>query len=323
MSAGRALALAALAAALLVPHAAADAAQVIYRQRLALPVAGDDIAYGQCVTADPHTREVFVCDPRTNRILIFDREGHFDFQIVGGQEITSPEDIAVDPDGLLLLLANRMQRRSVVELDFDGQFRREVALVGLPADAAPPDLVSIAISARGDRFFAVDAANASLWVVDRGGLVLAGADLRADLEPEAKVDFSVGHVDAYGERVVVALPMAGRVLIYSLDGEAQGYVGVFGAGPCQLGHVAAAALDREGHMLVLDTQRMVVSRWRIEGNRCLSEHIGLGNAPGYLYFPNDLSLDPDGRLYIAQTAMGRVQVYEGLGAAPAPPRAAD
>jgi hypothetical protein len=65
---------------------------------------------------------------------------------------------------------------------------------------------------------------------------------------------------------------------------------------------------------------MIVARWQVEGNRCLSEHIGLGDAPGYLFFPYDLALDQQGRFYVAQSADGRVQVFEGLGAAPPSPR---
>lgn len=309
-------------AALLVafaPPATASAPEVRYLGRLSLPVAGDDIAYGNCVTADPHTGEVFVCDPRTSRILIFDREGQFDAQILGGDELASPEDLAVDPEGFLLVLARRGPGLALVELDFDGRFRREVPLVDLPPGSAPPALGSVALSLDGNRIFLADGANSKVWIADRDGHVVGGIDLGAEDPEDERSEWAPGHVDVSGDRVVVAVPLRGRVLVYTLAGARVGGVGVRGSGPLHLGYPTAAALDTDGNVVALDAQRMVVTRWRLADNECLSEHLGLGNAPGWLYFPYDLALDPSGRAYVAQTADGRVQIFGGLGAAPAPP----
>jgi DNA-binding beta-propeller fold protein YncE len=313
----------ALALGWLAPVSPARAAvEVRYLGRLSLPVAGDDIAYGHCVTADPHTGEIFVCDPRTNRILIFDRQGYFDAQILGGELVGSPEDLAVDPDGFLIVVARSGSGQVLVELDFDGRFRREVRLVGLPQGVAAPALGSVALSPAGDRIFLTDGANATVWIVDRDGLVLAGIDLAAEEPEDERSEWAPAHVDVSGDRVLVPIPLRGRVLVYSLEGERIGGIGVRGSGPLHLGYPTAAAMDVNGDVVVLDSQRMMVTRWRLADNRCLSEHLGLGDAPGWLYFPFDLALDPAGRAYVAQSADGRVQVYEGLGAAPAPPGSA-
>ncbi|MGB5817068.1 MAG: hypothetical protein WBI27_17905, partial [Thermoanaerobaculia bacterium] len=67
---------------------------------------------------------------------------------------------------------------------------------------------------------------------------------------------------------------------------------------------------------------MVVLRWAVQGDRCLGEYWGLGNAPGYFYFPMDLALDGQGQLYVSQGYQGRVQMYEGMAPAAPPPQAA-
>jgi hypothetical protein len=80
----------------------------------------------------------------------------------------------------------------------------------------------------------------------------------------------------------------------------------------------AAAVTKEGEVLVVDQQRMLILRWEPVGNRCLAEYYGIGAAPGFLYHPLDVALGPEGRLYVTQGFEGRVQVYEGLPGAPAP-----
>jgi hypothetical protein len=75
-------------------------------------------------------------------------------------------------------------------------------------------------------------------------------------------------------------------------------------------------MDDEGHIWIVDQQRMVYSRWSIEENLCLAEYFGPGNLPGYMYYPLDLALDASGRLYVSQGFEGRVQSYTG-----APPAA--
>lgn len=314
------LATALVAMIFVVVAGAARAQQERYLYRLSVPVAGDEIGYGGCVTADPRTGESFVCDPRANRIVVFDPEGYFDAQILGGDDFRAPQDLAVDPEGLLVVLAYRERRPVMVELDFDGLFRREIPLVGLPRDAVEPWLVSMALSPDGQSVYLLDSANRILWMTDRDGLVLASADLGRGLDEESLRDLAFGHVDAYGERVLVAVPSLAQVWVYSADAKPLAQVGLRGGSRCLLGRPSAAALDERGRLLVLDEQRMVLLRWSIEKNECLSEHLGIGQTPGALYYPFDLSLDPRGRFYISQSFEGRVQVYDGLGAAPAAPQ---
>lgn len=306
------------AAVVLLAATVAGAQEERYLYRLSVPVASDEIGYGGCVTSDPRTGESFVCDPRANRIVVFDEDGYFDAQILGGEDFRAPQDLAVDPEGLILVLAYRDRRPVMVELDFDGLFRREVGVVGLPRGTIEPWLVSMALSPDGRSVYLVDSANQTLWMADRDGLVLSSVDLGLGLDEDDLADLALGHVDAYGDRVVVALPSLARVRIFSSDVRPLAEVGLSGGSRCLLGRPSAAALDDRGRLLVLDEQRMVVLRWSIDENRCLSEHLGFGQAPGALYYPFDLALDPRGRLFVAQSFEGRVQVYDGLGAAPAP-----
>lgn len=245
-------------AAIAAPLASQD---VVYSSRLRLPIVDDAIGYPRGVTADPHTEEVFVCDTRGGRILIYDGEGVFKTQIPGGDVFSAPHDIAVDPEGYLVLVANHQRRRSLIELDFDGLFIRETPLTGLPADSMPPAIHSVALSPAGDRIYAVDTVNHRLWIADRDGAITGSVDLAPGMSEKERQDVIVGHVDVYGETVLVAIPSSAAIRIFDLDGRDQGRVGERGGGFCKLSRPVAAALANNGEVVIVDQQRMVVTRW--------------------------------------------------------------
>ncbi len=300
--------------------------EIRYAQRLRMPSSQDQLGNPRAVHADLHTGEVFVCDTRRNRVVIFDRQGLYLYQIPGGEIFRAPVDVAVDPEGTILVLGRRgIERfaapaerarsaaaaRRLIHLDFDGKFLREVPLSGLPEGSLEPNPISVALAPAGDRLYLVDQANQHLWLADRDGKIRGGIDLAADLEPDERREQLIGHVDVYGDTVLVAVPTAGRVLLFDLDGGSRAHLGIKGASPCQLMFAVAAARTANGRILVLDQRRMLYMLWDPGTNRCLAEYSGFGNAPGALYQPADLALDGEGRVWISQGFEGRVQVFAG------------
>jgi len=297
----------------------AAAQEPSYRRLLSLPVATDTIGYPRSVHADLHTGEVFVCDARLNRILIFDDEGLYVYEIPGGDVFTSPRDVAVDPSGFLVVAVNHHGRPAMLELDFDGLFLGEVALSGLPPDAPPPRIASVALSPTGDRLYALDEAALRLWIADRDGVVQSSVELAAGLSEKERRDIILGHVDVYGETVIVAVARHSEIRTFDLDGGSERRIGVRGTAPCTIAFPTAAALADDGEMVIVDKQRMVLVRWDPRNNRCLGDYLGFGSAPGMLYYPMDLALDRSGRVFIGQGFQGRVQMYDGMKPASAPP----
>lgn len=292
--------------------------EVRYVHNLELPAETDSITFPHSVVADPHTGEVFVCDLRANRILIFDEQGLYRYQIQGGDGFRAPRDLALDPTGRLVVAASRGTRPALVELDFDGLFLREIEVTGGPETPEPARYSSLAMSPDGERLVLLDDANHLLLIADRGGRVLETIDLGEGLEETRARDLVLGHVDVYGDLIMVAVPTEAEIWTYTLDGSPRWRAGLRGTAACQLAFPTAAAFTADEELVILDQQRMLFLRWKPFGNRCLSEHYGFGGAPGYFYLPIDIALDPSGRAYVSQTYQGRVQVYEGLAPAPAP-----
>ena len=298
--------------------ASADALIPSYVRQLTTPLLLDQIGQPQAVTADPVTSEVFVCDSRKNRIVIFDPKGLFDFEIPGGDVFSAPIDLAVDAEGYLLVLATHQRHRALLELDFDGLFLREIELTGLDPGEAEPNPTSVALSPDGSRIYLLDTSNDRLWVADRSGALLRAVDLAPQVSGEERLDFLLGRMDVYGDSVLVAVPSEGAIRVFDLDGELRHSYGSQGATACELTRPMAAALDVEGDLWIVDQQRMVLVQWSTRRDRCVGESLGIGERLGLLYFPSDLSLDSEGRLYIAQAYQSRVQQYRGFppGASP-------
>lgn len=281
-----------------------------YLQRLRLPTLDDDLRHSRSVVADLHTDEVFVCDLHRHRIAIFDRRGVFLYQIPGGNRFRAPRDLAVDPDGFILLAATRDGVPGLIWLDFDGLFVRDLPLSGALLDGTEPVVpVSVALSGDGQTAYVLDQANRKLWIADREGRVRRGVALDENLEEEDALEQIFGHVDVYGDTVLVAIPTEGQVFLFDLDGTRRKWVGTKGTATCQTAFPTAGALDREGNVVVVDSQKALGTIWKRDGNRCLLEFSGIGRSPGALYQPADVALDSRGRIYVSQGFEGRVQVF--------------
>ncbi len=170
---------------------------------------------------------------------------------------------------------------------------------------------SLALSPDGLKVATIDQQNHRLWISDRTGEVTAWFDFELGRTEEEIQDLIVARADVYADDILVAVPSDNLVYRFGLDGTERGFVGQRGNVPCTTAFPVAAALDSEGMIWILDKQRTVFMRWDPSNNKCLSEHWGFGNVPGALYQPDDIALDRDGKLYVAQGFEGRIQVYDG------------
>lgn len=283
----------------------------LYSKQLQMPLRGDDFRLPLAVVADLHAAEVFVCDPLNHRIAIFDKNGLFKFEILGGLSFRSPIDVALDPDGYLYVLATHQGHQGIVRLDFDGRFQEAFELQGIPESSGGRNFRSLAISTRTEQLYIIDQWQHKLWITDFRGVVTGAYDFEEGRTEEEIENLLLGRVDVYVDTVLIGVPSEGHVYQLDLDGNLERKVGVKGATPCMLGMPVAAALDELDRVVVLDQQRALFQIWEPESNTCLHEYYGFGNQPGALHRPFDLALDLEGQIFISQGFEGRVQMYPG------------
>lgn len=293
----------------LVPSFAFGQNGLQFSHALRMPSSGDRLGDSRAIFADLHAGELFVCDTRKNRIVIFDHEGLFRHEIPGGEAFRAPIDVVVDPDGYIFVLAYTDSGKTILLLDFDGRPIEVIRLSGLQPDQVRAEPKSIALSPSGDQLFVVDGESKSLLICDRQGSIRQIVDLSVGLADDKAREEVFGHVDVFGDRVLVAAATRGLILVFDLDGNRLGSVGIKGATPCHTAFPVAASLQSERIMLILDQQRMVFMRWDLQVNRCLDEFSGFGDAPGFLYRPSDLTIDATGQVVVSQGFEGRVQVF--------------
>jgi sugar lactone lactonase YvrE len=119
-------------------------------------------------------------------------------------------------------------------------------------------------------------------------------------------------VDAEG-LVYVTDSNNGRLLVFGTDGSLVSKIGR-GAGAANLGLPRGVAIDGQGRAFVVDSSGQGVLVYAVlSSGQEQPEHLGFfgghGIANGQFAFPMGVAVDTHGRVYVADTANGRVQVW--------------
>ncbi len=179
-------------------------------------------------------------------------------------------------------------------------FRR--AFVGGTSPKRMSHPLGLALSADGQRLYAVDEAAGAVWVLDfraktfeRFGDALIPDPLGIALDAEGRVYVSSGG--------------AGRVFVFDKDGNK---VAAFGK---DLVHPTGLAIDQKRQLLyVVDSgggksQHHCIEVLSLSGE--LLRTIGRrGQAPGEFNFPTFAVVDGDGKLFVTDTLNFRIQIFD-------------
>ncbi len=256
--------------------------------------------------------------PSGDRIYVAETGGDYTVRIFdGGGSLVGtmalPDDgadhvpvyVAIDPLTAEVYVSDR-PAGAIHIFDRDGQYQRPFS----PAEPRPGwQPMGLAFDRAGNLYVTVLSGSAqTVQVFDRAGQLLRtiGAD--------AGLDFPNGVAVDDAGNVWVTDSNNGRLLVFDQAGDTIARVGR-GAGEGKLGLPRGLAIDSRGRVFVVDStgNGVVLYRAALDADDRAPEYVGFvggrGAADGQFAFPVGAAVDDRGRIYVADTANNRVQIW--------------
>ena len=294
---------------------------LIFRQPLPLPLpvipdtqlpAYSTSIYGASspsgVAVTPSGDRIYVAETGGDKVVrIFDAGGNPLGTMTPPAETGTdhvPVYVAIDPQTQEVYVSDR-PTGTIYIYDRDGRYQRPFAPAQPLVGWQPTGL-------------AFDSAG-NLYVTDLGGdgqkVVVfdrAGEPIRT-IGADAQLSFPNGIAVDDAGLVYVTDSNNGRLLVFAADGTIKGRIGR-GAGEGNLGLPRGLAIDGQGRVFVVDSSGQGVLTYGVLGaDQRSPDYIGFfgghGIADGQFAFPMGAAVDDRGRVYVADTANGRVQVW--------------
>jgi len=262
------------------------------------------------ISVDEARDEIYVTDSLAGIIRIYNDRGMEIYRF--GDDLSSGSLLlaaAARNDGNILVLTRKSSENSIVLCNFRGEFLSELALQDFPEDFSgfsPTDMVY-----RNGQLYLLDNNLLQLAVTDPNGRFITGYDLGALLEIDAQKreatqlgGFSVDH----DGNIFFTVPVLFSAFKLSPDGKLAGF-GKPGSAPGRFNNVGGIVADEEGFVYVADRLKSAVIIFD-KNFKFINEFGYRGRRPDNLIAPNELELDPAGRLYVSQLASIGVSVFK-------------
>lgn len=247
---------------------------------------------------------VFVADPIDNVIVRFDLAG----TPLGVWSVPEgPVGVAVHPDGRVFVA--RRDDAQVAVYDSAFTFLHFLG-AGVVSFTKPTDL---ALDATTGRIYVVDSGADRFYAFDSSGSLVLMAGIRGDRLGETKYPSAIA-IDPATGRIMVGDQDNFRVQVFASSGLFEfrfGYRNKYMAGGGSEGWVARTAglaVDAAGNIYVVDALMGTLRIFDSTGTD-LGKAVEFGTDPGDLQTPCDVALDPTGRVFVANSHLGRVDIY--------------
>lgn len=267
---------------------------------------------GGRLSIDPSHEEIYVIS--SNTVRVFNGSGMEIYQFAPLPDTGLVRDLAVEESGSILMLTHLMTPGeppaiSVTRCDYRGDALHPLVLSGL--SGAYAEIVPDRMQLRDGELYLASRGQRLVAVVDaESGTFLRGYDLADLIElTEAQrdtVEISGFAVDPAGN-LLLTLPTMFRAFVISADGTVASF-GKPGSTPGSFSVVGGIAGDGRGHFFVSDRGRSVISVFDAQF-RFVTEFGSQADGRDHLVRPDDLAVDPAGRLYVTQMGARGVSAY--------------
>ncbi len=258
------------------------------------------------VFCDNGNNEVYIADTGNRCVRIFGKEGMQIFQFGHNGILRNPLDVVVNSRGDIYVLENNFGGRQIDIFDYRGKGLSQLELKGLP-DGETCAPVGMAMDSQ-DNIYLSNPTTGCILVFDSEGQFRFKIMPEMDEKDRKEVVFGNLTVDKE-DRLYLPVSTLGRVYVFNTEGEQVMGFGIQGGGPGKLAFPVDVAIDRHGHLFVLDKLRHCISVYDGEG-RYLTEFGGMGSRPGWFFYPSSLEIDRYGRIYVSQRFGNKVQVLK-------------
>ena len=272
------------------------------------PVNRDEPAFLKPAALAARNGRVYVADPPTSSIVVFDlRRGRvFQIGVREPNRTTNPVALAIDGQNNVYVLDGK--RRQVLVFDSLGLF---LYAVGDPKAITKP--AGVAVSNNGQKVFIVDRGS----VEEDDHKVIAYAPDGKELfrigprgSGPGQLNIPLAATVTKDDKLLVLDSGNFRIQAYDLNGKHQLSFGSLGNGLGQFSRPRSIAADGEGRIFVSDASFNNTQIFNEAGKLLMSIGIpSMNNLPGNFGLIGALAADETGRLYVADQYHRKVEVY--------------
>jgi DNA-binding beta-propeller fold protein YncE len=261
------------------------------------------------INVDKERNEIYVADPRKGAVVIFNAKGMEIYRFGEEGNLGNLIDVAVKPDGNILILTRRIGKPTILVCNFKGE-----PLSTLELQDVPPDFLDIApthILYRHRQIFLLDKSALRLVVTDPAGLFKDGYDIGSLIKLNAKkrdgTEIAGFSVDREGN-MLFTIPVLFSVFKLTPDRKVSGF-GRPGSAPGRFNVVGGIVVDEKGYLYVADRLKSAVLIFD-KDFKFQTEFGYRGIKPHNLIGPNSLGLDDQSQLYVSQLNSRGISVFK-------------
>ncbi len=267
------------------------------------------LKYPRSIFYDKAAQETYVIGSGVCEVVVFTSDFYPVVSVGQGRGIRGVVSVFVDQENLLFCLGGRKSTPPNYLFVYD-QALLPAGLIELSGFPEAADFKPEQVICRDGFFYVVGMGSPGLLKFDHEGIFLERIIPRDEiLGVEEDAPVKSFKIDSQG-RLFLLSEVMGRIFVYSPEGELLFKFGTKGGSSGKLSRPRALAIDeRMGLIFVVDYMRHAVNVYSLTGEY-LFEFGGKGVGRGWLSFPSDLTIDGRGRLWVADTFNGRVQVFK-------------
>lgn len=278
---------------------------VTYLETIDFDEEGGELFHPSFVMTAPPDNEIYIIDS-TARITIYTSDFFPLYTVKKGPHIQAPQGMAVGPEGDIYIAQAESEGDPRGRISVFRQclmWERDIYFDGFEgaADFSPARL---AIDKKG-LIYAVSSYFRGAPVLDKNGRLL---DIMEPEERGEKVKLNNVTIDGNG-RIYLLSETAGRVYVYDENRKFLYKFGEKGGSSGKLSRPKAVAVDtRQDRKYIVDYMRHTVTVYNDKGD-FIFEFGGMGWREGWFQYPVDITIDEEGRLFVADLFNNRVQVF--------------